>query len=241
MSDIYAEDLAYVHSVGFADLSLAAGDVVLDLLHREGIDSGLIVDLGCGSGQWAAAAVRAGFDALGVDVSPAMLGLARTRAPDAGFVQSTLFAVDLPPCVAVTAFGEGLGYAAPHLPDLDRLRALFGKVRRSLIPGGFLVFDVIVAGPLMRYRDWKAGDDWAVLVNVDEDADNRTMDREITVFRDIGSGYRRSREGHRQRVWDQAGLLSALEQVGFDVSTSRDYGGFELGRRRAAFVARSPV
>lgn len=233
----YDEDLAYVHSVAFSDLSLAAGEHVLDLLRSEGIGSGLIVDLACGSGQWVARASGAGFDALGVDVSPAMLRLARAQAPSARFVQSTACAVGLPPCVAVTCFGEGLSYAAPDLPGLEQLESLFARVTRSLIPGGLLVFDLIVAGPTMLCRTWTAGDDWAVLVGVSEDPDARVVSRDITVFRDMGPGYRRSFERHRQRVWDPEEVRASLEHLGFAVVTSERYGRHELAPRRLAFVA----
>jgi SAM-dependent methyltransferase len=241
VNGFYDEDLAYVHSVGFSELSLAAGDLVLELLHGAGIDSGLVVDLGCGSGEWVARAVRAGLDGIGVDVSPAMLRLARSQAPAARFVQSTLFAVELPPCVAVTAFGEGLSYAAPALPDLEQLKSLFSRVKASLAQDGLFVFDVIVSGPAMGYRGWTAGDDWAVLVDVSEDGRERVVSRDITVFRDPGSGYRRSSETHRQRVWDPGILQDSLESLGFAVTTSRHYMGFELGPRRLAFVAQLPA
>ena len=75
-------------------------------------------------------------------MKPAMRRLARDLAPSARFVPSSLYDVELPPCVAVTCFGEGLSYAAPELPGLEQLGSLFAKVRRSLVPRGFFVFDV---------------------------------------------------------------------------------------------------
>ncbi len=236
----YDEDLAFVHSSGFADVSLAAGESVLGLLRGAGIASGLVVDLGCGSGQWAARAVREGFDVLGVDVSPAMLRLAAAEAPQARFAQADLLRFAPPPCVAVTCFGEGLSYAAPDLPTLNGLKALFERVKSSLVPGGVLVFDVIVPGPLMAYRDWVVGRDWAVLVDVHEDAGAGEVTREITVFREVASGYRRSAETHRQRVWEPSSVQACLEDLGFGVSVSPGYAGVELGPRRSVFVARLP-
>jgi SAM-dependent methyltransferase len=240
VNDFYDEDLAHVHAAGFSGLSLAGGDVVLALLRTAGVGGGTIVDLGCGSGDWAARAADAGFDVLGVDVSPAMLRLARSRAPAARFVRSAASAADLPPSVAVTAFGEAFCYAASDLPDLAGLRSLFERAKASLEPRGLLVFDVLVTGAIMSYRSWTAGDDWAVLVEVREDAGNSVVERDITVFRDAGAGYRRSSERHRLRVWDPASLQTSLEEVGFDVTTSRRYGDHELGPRRLAFFARTP-
>jgi 2-polyprenyl-3-methyl-5-hydroxy-6-metoxy-1,4-benzoquinol methylase len=77
----YGEDLAYVHDVAFTDLARNAARTVLKLLRERKIAGGLVVDLGCGSGVLAERLMRAGYDVLGVDVSGAMLRLARKRAP----------------------------------------------------------------------------------------------------------------------------------------------------------------
>jgi SAM-dependent methyltransferase len=236
VSGFYDDDLAFVHAAGFADLSIVAGKVVLRLLAERSVTSGTIVDLGCGTGEWLGAATTAGYGAVGVDISSSMLMRAAVRAPSARLIQSTLFDIGFPACVAVTAFGEALCYGTPKLPDLKMARSLFTSLRRSI---RVFVFDVVVEGsPAMNYRNWTAGDDWAVLVDVSEDVDARELDRDITVFRCVESGYRRSSERHRQRVWDSAQLKSMLEDTAFDVSTSRDYDGLELGQRRLAFVAR---
>ena len=82
----YDADLAFVHDVGFGTFSEKAGPGLIALLEKRGIDRGLVVDLGCGSGIWAAEASRAGYDVLGIDQSEAMIALARKRAPRrAGF------------------------------------------------------------------------------------------------------------------------------------------------------------
>ena len=58
---------------------------MLTLLRRHGVPNGLVVDLGCGSGRFAAALGEAGYQVLGVDLSPAMIRLAKKRAPGARF------------------------------------------------------------------------------------------------------------------------------------------------------------
>jgi SAM-dependent methyltransferase len=46
---------------------------ILEILDRNGIHDGLIVDLGCGSGLWARGLVDAGYRVLGIDISEAMI------------------------------------------------------------------------------------------------------------------------------------------------------------------------
>ena len=68
----YREDLAYVHDAGFRDYALNAAPGLLRMLRKNGVTEGLVVDLGCGSGRWAAELNRAGYRVLGVDQSAAM-------------------------------------------------------------------------------------------------------------------------------------------------------------------------
>ena len=56
----YNEDLAYIHDQGFTDTTRNAVQSVLQLLSRQKIKDGLVVDLGCGSGVLAEQLTRAG-------------------------------------------------------------------------------------------------------------------------------------------------------------------------------------
>lgn len=53
MEGFYKEDLAFIHDVGFRDYALKSAPGILKILHDYQIQSGLVVDLGCGSGLWA--------------------------------------------------------------------------------------------------------------------------------------------------------------------------------------------
>lgn len=63
----YGPDVAHVHDTGHGDFARDAAPGVLALLREAGIHDGLVVDLGCGSGIWAAALTEAGYDVVGVD------------------------------------------------------------------------------------------------------------------------------------------------------------------------------
>jgi 2-polyprenyl-3-methyl-5-hydroxy-6-metoxy-1,4-benzoquinol methylase len=80
-------------------------------LRRAGHHHGTVVDLGCGSGILSSTIVDASYEVIGVDVSEAMIALARARAPKAIFKVGSFVSVDLHECVAVTAIGEVLNYA----------------------------------------------------------------------------------------------------------------------------------
>ena len=241
MADFYREDLAYIHDVGHADFALRSAPGILEILGENGITEGLVVDLGCGSGQWARELLRAGYRVLGIDISEAMIRLARQKAPDAEFRVGSLFEAGLPPCDAVTAVSEVLNYLFDPENEERGLEGVFGRVYEALRPGGVFVFDVLGPGqvsPGTTSRGWSAGEDWAVLNEKEEDAGRGTMERRIVSFRKVGEHYRREDEVHRVRLYGPEEVAGRLERVGFEVRTVGSYGDYALGQNHAAFVAR---
>jgi len=237
----YATDLACVHHAGFSGFSRLAAPAILDLLHAAGLDTGRIVELGCGSGVLAGVLSSTGYRVIGMDVSPAMLRIARQVAPKARFREGAIHEARLPACDAVISVGEAIGYLPSGARRPRSLRPLFARVHRALRPGGLFVFDLPVDGHGPRrphYTACHAGEDWAVLVEARERG--RTLTRDLTVFRDIGGGrYRRSRERHVVAVFRAADVVRWLRAAGFSVRTRRHYGAAApLLPRRLAFVAR---
>jgi len=236
----YQDDLSYVHHVGFGGLANGAAPGLLALLQEAGIREGLVVDLGCGSGLWVRELTEAGYEALGIDSSAAMIELARAVAPKARFVVASLFDVELPPCDAVTALGEPFSYIPEGMDAPPPLTDLFERVAQALRPGGLFLFDLVVRSRQrpMTYRTWAEGQDWAVLVEVAEDLPASRLTREIVTFRQVGETWRRSHETHRVASYDRAGIERDLRRAGFSVRASRKYGDYELPPRRLAFRAR---
>ena len=138
-----------------------ADDRALAASLRLGPDKTLL-DLGCGTGQFACEAARLARAVVAVDVSPAMLAFARARADGAKlgnlrFVHAGFLSYGhegAPVDVAVSKF------ALHHLSDFWKavaLRRLYGWIR----PGGLLFLqDVVFSFPDSDYRrgieDWIA-------------------------------------------------------------------------------------
>jgi SAM-dependent methyltransferase len=236
----YREDLAYVHDAGFGGFTLGSAPGILEILHRNDIREGLVVDLGCGSGLWAQELARARYSVLGIDISEEMIDIARRRVPEAEFRVASVFEASIPPCNAVTALGEVLNYLFDPNNDDDALIGLFRRVYDALVPGGVFVFDVAEPGQVARgTRGFTEGKDWVVLVEKDEE--RGTLTRRIVTFRRAGQHYRRSDEVHRQRLYKAPDVAGGLRRVGFRVRMIRGYGRYPLPRAHAAFVARKPA
>jgi SAM-dependent methyltransferase len=231
MTDAYHADLAAIHDAGYGHFARAAGPVLLGELRRRGVRDGLVIDLGCGSGILAAELTAAGYDVLGFDLSPAMIALARKRAPKARFRRQSLWAAELPPCVAVTAVGECFNFLFDDANTDAALGRLFARTYDALRPGGLFLCDTAepgrVPGPGPQ-RAFREEQDWAVLVTSEEDRERGLLTRQITSFRRVGQLYRRDHEVHRLRLRRAADLAKRLRGLGFRVRALRGYGALRF-------------
>ena len=239
--DAYGNDLAYIHDVGFGSFAENSAPGLLKLLQHNGIAAGLVLDLGCGSGVWASELSRAGYDVAGIDISPAMIEMARKRVPAGDFRVASLLTAELPRCVAVTSLGECLNYLFDETNNLRQLQRLFRRVYDALEFGGVFIFDVAEPGrgkgPRQKHFE---GPDWAILMEIDEDTRNNQLTRGITLFRKIGELYRRDREVHRLQLYKRSDIARELRRVGFRVHTLGAYGDQAMINGCVGFLARKP-
>jgi len=234
----YGVDLSFIHDAGFTAYVNSAAPVLFETLHRQGVERGLVVDLGCGSGVWAERLVAAGFDVLGIDISPPMIELARRRVPAARFEVRSLLSADLPSCDAVTSIGECLNYAFDPANNRQSLSRLFRRVYRSLRPGGVCAFDIAEPGqpPSALASRFVQTEDWAVLVKAAES--KGWLVRDITSYRRTGSLFRRTDEIHRLRLYSAYQIRTVLRSAGFSILPRST--GYPVPPAHATIIARKP-
>lgn len=96
---------------------------------------GQVADLGCGPGHVTAYLNELGLAAFGVDVSPAMIKLAREAYPGLRFDEGSMAALD----IADGLLGGILArWSVIHTPPQD-LPAILAEFHRVLAPGGHLL------------------------------------------------------------------------------------------------------
>jgi SAM-dependent methyltransferase len=247
MSRAYSADLAYIHHKGFSTWILQAAPYLLKLIHKAtGTISGsarqkqFVIDLGCGSGVWAHELVRAGYDVLGVDISPTMIRFARKNASGARFVHGSFRDMPLPQCDAVTALGEVVNYTFDPGVTGDELLQFFHRVHAALRSPGVFLLDVAGpgrAGPTGRRTGFSRGSDWAILFGVEEDKRREKLTRMITTFRRVGKLYRRTNEMHEQRLYTAAKITGQLRAAGFRVQRLPGYGPSSFPEGLMGFLA----
>jgi SAM-dependent methyltransferase len=202
---------------------------------------GVVVDLGCGSGIWARALTDAGYEVVGVDISSAMIELARQRVPEATFHVRSFVEFPMPACRAVTALGEVFNYLFDPKNSLRTLRRVCQRVFDALTPKGLLVFDVAEPGRCEGLTQrFMEGEDWTCLVEYRQDVGRRRLTRRIVSFRKVGDAYRRHEETHTQQLYPGTVIAKMLRQIGFRVRLRRSYGEYRLRPGVVALVARKP-
>lgn len=240
----YAAVLSEIHDEGFRWYAESAAPHILKILAAQGITSGLVVDLGCGSGRWAQSLIEAGYEVLGIDQSPAMLRLTKQNAPGARTQLADLYDAKLPPCAAITSMGECLNYCFAGKPGVSHLRKLFARAYRALRPGGALVIDFATpdrapAGEPRLY--FAESPRWSILSRTTGDASKQTLQREAIVFRKEGATYRRSVEVHNLRLFEPETIGKELSRCGFNVTLKDSFGDYPLPPGMAVAVAVKPA
>ncbi|HVK75195.1 MAG TPA: class I SAM-dependent methyltransferase [Kofleriaceae bacterium] len=117
---------------------------------------GPIADVGCGPGHVTAHLAAAGARVVGVDLSPAMIAVARRRHPALTFTVGSMTALDVPDGAWAAAV---VLYAIIHLDAADRARA-YGELARVIRPGGHALVAFHVASADHAPGDAHHLDEW---------------------------------------------------------------------------------
>ena len=111
---------------------------------------GPVCDVGCGPGQIARYLHDRGVDACGIDLSPAMVELARQLSPEIQFTQGDMLALPAADGAwgGITAF-----YSIIHIP-CDRVMDALQEFRRVLRPDGLLLLAFHIGDEVIHLEEW---------------------------------------------------------------------------------------
>ncbi|WP_245239163.1 class I SAM-dependent methyltransferase [Streptomyces sp. MZ04] len=104
-----------------------------DLVHAGG--GGPVADVGCGPGRITAHLHELGVDAFGIDLSPAMIDVARRDHPGLRFDVGSMTELDL---ADASMAGLVAWYSLIHIPD-DEIGPVLQHFQRVVRPGGPLL------------------------------------------------------------------------------------------------------
>ena len=193
------------------------------LLREYGISEGLLLDMGCGTGNVTERLAACGYDMIGIDNSEEMLMEARNKVAESGadilYLLQDMRSFELYGTVAaVVSICDSMNY----ILEKSDLKEVFRLVNNYLDPGGIFIFDFNTP-----YKYQYIMGDQVIAENRDEcsfiwengfDEDAQVNIYDLTIFiQEEGSLFRRYQETHYQKAWSANDFIQAAEQAGMKV------------------------
>ncbi len=216
---------------------------VLEQLALNAVPKGArVLDLCCGTGQFAKHLMEQGYEVVGVDGSEQMLSYARQHAPDATFhlADARDFSLASPVDVVFSTF-DGLN----HILDISELEQVFANIYHSLNAEGRFVFDLNME---QGFRRRWAGefsiieDENVIIVKSTYDEEQQLATADITMFYQE-SGWHRADVSLTQTCYTEDEIKDVLAKVGFvDIEAYDAVSAFDLPQQvgRTFFSAQKP-
>ena len=206
--DTFMDEVPYDEWAGF----------LIRELKRAGIENGLVLDLGCGTGQITKRLSEAGYDMIGVDSSSDMLQIAQERKDgrDILYLMQDMRQFELYGTVrAVVSTCDSLNY----ITDREDLLQVFRLVNNYLDPGGLFLFDM---NSVCHYEQMCADntfaesrDECSFIWENSYDPEERINEYDLTLFLRREDGlYERFLETHREKAWRAEEVISLLTEAG---------------------------
>ena len=219
---------------------------LVDILKAEGINDGLLLELGCGTGRMTRLLAAEGYDMIGVDNSEEMLSVAREYTMENTeilYLLQDMREFELYGTIrAVVSVCDSMNYIMSE----EDLRQVFSLVNNYLDPGGIFIFDMNT-----RYKyEELLGDNSFCETREDSsfiwenyyDEETRINEYDLTLFiPEAGELYRRYAETHYQRNYKVEQIVDFLQQAGLVCEGMYDDytdAGVKADSERITFVTR---
>lgn len=112
----------------------------IDIMKKHGIEEGIVLDLGCGTGSLSTRLSKAGYDMIGIDYSMDMLNIAREKSEgmDILYLEQDMREFELYGTVnAVLCVCDSINY----ILEPEEVVEVFSLVDNYLDPHGLFIFD----------------------------------------------------------------------------------------------------
>ncbi|MGL5916459.1 MAG: class I SAM-dependent DNA methyltransferase [Culicoidibacterales bacterium] len=240
--------LSYGQFANFYDQLMAEApyhqwiEFVEQQIEQAGIERGMLVDLGCGTGTTTIPLAAKFTTAVGVDLSAEMLTIAQEKAQKSPiqWIEADMAEITFPEASVdcLTILCDSLNYVVEPAAVLATLKHCY----TALKPGGFLIFDVHTVKKIHEvFADFSENvveDEFSYIWNSFV-LDEGEVEHELTFFVETPSGlYQRFDELHHQKTYEANHYHQLLIESGFkkiDISDSAEY-GFGEAEMRMFFV-----
>lgn len=203
-------------------------DYLIGLLKEYGIDSGIIADLGCGTGSMTKLLADAGYDMIGIDNSIDMLEIAREKMMDSEqqilYLLQDMREFELYGTVhAIVSVCDSMNY----ILEKEDLVKVFRLANNYLEPRGYFIFDM---NTQYKYRT-QLGDrtiaedreDMSFIWDNFYDEETKINEYSLSIFvQEEEDLYRKYEEVHYQRAYSLEEVKEAIKEAGMEFVTAYD-------------------
>lgn len=202
---------------------------VIELLQEYGIDKGLLLELGCGTGSVTELLAEAGYDMIGVDNSADMLQIAmdkkQSSTRDILYLLQDMREFELYGTVkAVVSICDSMNY----ILEEEDLQEVFLLVNNYLDPGGVFIFDL---NTIYKYENLMGEQTFAenrpegsFIWDNYYDSEEMINEYDLTIFIAEGKDglYRKYEETHYQRAYTLETVKKLLTKSGLEFVAAYD-------------------
>lgn len=203
-------------------------EYLTDILKDYGVEDGLVLDLGCGTGKLTRLLAGKGYDMIGVDLSEEMLEIAMEHQAIEGgeilYLLQDMREFELYGTVgAVVSICDSVNY----LTEYEELVQVFALVNNYLDPGGVFVFDLNTP---YKYREILG--EQTIAENRAEgsfiwenyfDEEDGVNEYDLTLFiREEDGRFQKFEETHYQRSYTLGEVQQAILEAGMEFVTAYD-------------------
>lgn len=233
--DLFMEDVPYEEWCGR----------VTELLREQGIEDGLVLDLGCGTGRLTRLLAARGYDMIGLDLSGEMLegAIEENRDGSILYLQQDMREFELYGTVrAIVSICDSMNY----LMEYEDLVQVLKLADNYLDPGGVFLFDM---NTLYKYQEILG--EQTIAENREEgsfiwenyfDREQQVNQYDLTLFvREEDGRYQKYEETHFQRAYEIEEVENAIREAGMELVAVYDGWTKDMPRKdseRLCFVAR---
>lgn len=198
------------------------------LLKTYGVNDGLVLDLGCGTGSLTELLADRGYDMIGVDYSEEMLELAMEKKYESGkdilYLCQDMREFELYGTVAaVVSICDCMNY----ITEPEDLVTVFELVNNYLDPGGVFIFDLNTE---YKYREVMGDctiaedrEDSSFIWENQYEPEEKINIYDLSIFvREEEDLYRKFHETHYQRAYSLEEVKDALKEAGMEFVAAYD-------------------
>lgn len=202
---------------------------ICSLLHENGVNGGLLLDLGCGTGTLSLLLESKGYDVIGVDASEDMLMVANEKKYEenssAMFLCQEAESLDLFGTIdcAVSVLDT-----VNHIDTLENVEKAISKVSLFMNMGGIFIFDINTP-----YKHEKVLGNNTFIYDMDEvycawqnsyDKENATTNIDLDFFikNEDNECYERYSESFSEYGYNPQEIFAILEKCGFEILNTYD-------------------